>query len=202
MWGYSWHATFPHPPAHITDNIDSLLRRFDPRLYSHLQNSGVSPGLLGWQMLSTMYSEVLSKGTWLKLMDFLLVRFASMEFAVLLAPVAILQALRTALFAADTEAHLVQFFQRQQNIDISALCTNICSMHKTTPVQHFTAVNPVLKSAAQTGDNKPSRRGKKGGKGSAVASKQRAGKQFGLKSAATGDDDDDDMGEDSTEEGK
>jgi hypothetical protein len=103
-WGYSWHATFPNPPLHITDSIDSLLKLHDESLYSHLHRLGVAPGIIGWAMISSLFTEVLGREDWLKLMDFIFTYFEKSALVVTV-PVAILRAVRTSLLSAGIDCY-------------------------------------------------------------------------------------------------
>ena len=98
-WGYSWHATFPNPPIHITSSIDSILKLHDDNLHAHFRRLGVSVGLLGWEMLTSMFTEILGRNDWLQLMDYIFTYFGKSSLMVL-APVALLKVMRTSLLAA------------------------------------------------------------------------------------------------------
>ena len=57
-WGHGWLLVAPHPPPHVTDALDGLLARHDPPLHAHLAAVAAAPGLLGWVLLSSLFSEV------------------------------------------------------------------------------------------------------------------------------------------------
>jgi len=100
-WGHSWHATHPNPPVHIVDAIDTLLRYQEAKLHAHLKRLGVFPGVIGWAMMSNMFTEVLSRTAWLKLMDCLICNFENVAM-ILCAPVAIMKDLKGVLLTCDT----------------------------------------------------------------------------------------------------
>ncbi len=79
--------------------MNNLLAHHDENLASHLQRLNVSAGLLSWTLVSSLFTEFLSKEDWFKLMDYL---FTFFEFAALsiITPVALLRAVRTSLLAA------------------------------------------------------------------------------------------------------
>ena len=66
----------------------------------------MAPGFLGWTMLSSLFTEVLSRTNWLKLMDFLICHFDKIAL-ILLAPVALLRHLRAALLSTDMESQVL-----------------------------------------------------------------------------------------------
>ena len=95
-WGFSWNTLFPNPPLHITTAIDNNLRLHDQALYDHLMKYNVSPGLLGWKMLSTIFTEILSQENWLIIMDFIFLHFRKPELMIFV-PVAVLRVGRISL---------------------------------------------------------------------------------------------------------
>jgi hypothetical protein len=151
-WGYSWHATFPNPPLHITDGIDQLLKYHDDTLYSHLRRLSISPGLISWAMLSTLFTEILGREDWLKLMDNIFTHFGNSKL-VLAVPVAILRAVRTSLLLAGDSSHLVGYCRHQQGVNIGEVISTAHFMCENTPAKYFSAcpqqtLTAVLKEEA------------------------------------------------------
>ena len=114
-WGYSWHATFPNPPLHVTDAIDALLKFHDESLYSHLRRTGVAAGLIGWTLISTLFTELLGREDWLKLMDYIFAHFHQSELMIV-TPVALLRAVRTSLLTAGTKRDVCMHLLSYLNI--------------------------------------------------------------------------------------
>jgi len=191
-WGYSWQVTFPNPPVHIVNAIDSLLKLHDPKLHYHMSNlnpdnmnhhdhttqrtpaaagrgkmgrdgkpiagkdataagvdgrkkpQGLSPGLLGWLMMSTLFTEILGKDSWLAMMDHL---FTNVDKVVLmlLAPVAIMRVTRVSLLQTDNYKSANMFFRRQQNVDIAQVVVCMNTMLKTTPSKFLAAIHTPTK---------------------------------------------------------
>jgi len=50
-WGYSWNATFPHPPMHIVDTFDAILQHNDIRLHHHLRHLKLMPGVISMKFI-------------------------------------------------------------------------------------------------------------------------------------------------------
>lgn len=139
-WGHSWHATHPNPPTHIVDGINNLLKLHDIKLYQHLlQRVQVSPGLLAWQMMSTLFSEILSRSSWLKLTDYLFTYFERITYF-LLVPIAIFKDLKTVLLAADTSNKVLQLVRTQQNVRIEFLIKNLEELRAETPAKYFSGI--------------------------------------------------------------
>ena len=145
-WGHGWLVAAPHPPPHVTDALDRLLARLDPHLHAHLSVTGAAPGLLGWALLSSLFSEVplarlerpssppitahqppppphqvLPRPAWLALWDYLFTHFDRCALS-LLTPVAILHALRAPLLRCAGPAAAAQLCHSQQAaVDAAAL---------------------------------------------------------------------------------
>ena len=68
-WGHSWFATFPFPPLHVADAITDLLTLYDKPVHSHITNVlGHDPGLIGWGMISSLFTEIFDKSDWFKVL--------------------------------------------------------------------------------------------------------------------------------------
>lgn len=135
-WGYSWHATFPNPPIHITEAIDQLLRHHDDTLYAHLRRLGVSPGLVGWTLLQTLFTEMLGREDWLRFMDYIITRFGDAR-VMLTAPVALLRCVRTSLLLAGDASHLVGYCRHQQGVSVAEAIAHMQVMLDNTPSKFF-----------------------------------------------------------------
>lgn len=138
-WGFSWQVTFPNPPINIVDSIDSLLKLHDVKLYSFFLRLDTSPGLLSWTILSTLFTEVLNKQDWFKLMDFIVLNFRQVSIS-LLTPIAILISLRTEIMELKSSTSVQQFLRNHQNIIIVKVIESIKNMINNTPREFFSAV--------------------------------------------------------------
>lgn len=131
-WGYAWHICHPNPPAHLTDSFDALLLHFDPNLHKHLRSLEVSPGLIGWRLTYSMYSEFLSKETWLRVMDFIFTHFQSMEL-MLLIPVALIRLSGPSLLCAHSSEHILRYFSAQQDFKAASIVSMVQHMMVKAP---------------------------------------------------------------------
>jgi hypothetical protein len=139
-WGFSWHVTHPNPPLHLIDSLDSLLKLHDAKLYFHLTKLDIGPGVLCWTMLSTLFSELLSRNNWSKLMDFLFTHFDNLAFF-LLTPIAILRELRTSLLDTDTDSQVNAYCRAQQGLDVGKLVKQLQELVAATPIKFLTGMN-------------------------------------------------------------
>ena len=88
--------------------MDALLQHHDVRLHHHLRHLGVAPGIIGWTMLTSMFTEIVDKTEWLKLMDFLFSHVFNQSLFVLV-PVAGKDTVQT-LYRVSTNSVLTQYY--------------------------------------------------------------------------------------------
>ena len=131
-WGYSWHATYPQPPVHIVDSIDRVLHLADTKLYNHLSKCQAPPGVAGWAMVSSLFTEVLSRENWLRLMDHIFLN-QSRTAALYVAPVAILIAMRSSLLQLDTPDEIMASVRSQHSLDFGFIIKLLNSLLTNTP---------------------------------------------------------------------
>jgi hypothetical protein len=131
-WGRSWQATFPHPPVHITDILDALLQHHDEQLRTYFYKLDVAPGLIAWKMLSTLFSEILPKDSWLCVMDYLLVNIQDYSLFYIV-PIAIFKMLRSSILTSQTQRNLINFLRFPQALDPIALIQILKVLRQRTP---------------------------------------------------------------------
>jgi hypothetical protein len=93
-----------------------------------------------------LFSEILNKKIWLKLMDFLFTNFEKIEYF-LLVPIAILKELKNVILTIDNNEQIINFFKNQQDIHFKNLKKNIIEMFKNTDKKHFIAIKFNLNSS-------------------------------------------------------
>ncbi len=139
-WGHSWHVTHPNPPIHIIDTLNSLLKLHDIKLYQYLNRFQLVPGIIAWQLLSSLFTEVASRNAWLVLMDYLFTYFTNV-CKLILTPIALMKDMKSLLFSScDTKEKIVQAFQMQQNLRVEMIKHSIEEMLQQTPVKYFSGV--------------------------------------------------------------
>ncbi len=140
MWyGFSWHIAYPDDPILIIESLNDILKLHDTKLHYHFDRLGVSAGKIGWRMISTGFSEVLSRSNWLKLFDFLFTNIHTPEY-VILVPIAIMRIVRSSFFHISTEDHIIAYFSNQQTISVKDVVTLCEEMHNSTPPRYFIAL--------------------------------------------------------------
>ena len=182
-WGFSWWATAPNPPVHIIDGLDALVYLHEPRLYSFMaDNHHIAPGILGWTMLSTLFTEVLSRDVWHEVMDFLICHMthtppsgqsahgaatgngASGGALLLLVPVSILTCLRPRILACHSEAEIQDLIRSQAHeqstggkgrLDGASLIKVLKKYQRETSARYLTAMPPLEADTLHSTDSLP-----------------------------------------------
>jgi len=65
----TWYECYPAEPLVVMNALDHLLDLEDPKLLSHLRANSFTPQVYGWPLLKTLFTDVLARDDWLKLMD-------------------------------------------------------------------------------------------------------------------------------------
>jgi hypothetical protein len=128
---YSRQATFPNPPVHITDTLDILLDKHDPNLRAHFYAMHAPPGIIGWKLLSTLFSELIPSTEWQILMDYLFTHIEEYSL-IYLVPIALMKLLRVSLLAATSSRQIISFLRQPQTIDVERLLKILTLMKSET----------------------------------------------------------------------
>jgi hypothetical protein len=68
-WGKEFFTYYPHHPVAILSFLNHTLKSEDLELHQHLEECGVSVENWGWEVLRSLYTEVLTRNEWLQVMD-------------------------------------------------------------------------------------------------------------------------------------
>ncbi|KAI9184534.1 hypothetical protein H9P43_003588 [Blastocladiella emersonii ATCC 22665] len=67
-----WWEYFPNAPIETLEFVDDALARFDPALHAHLHAAAGAPAhVYAWPMLTSLFSECLTRDAWLRVWDHL-----------------------------------------------------------------------------------------------------------------------------------
>ena len=138
-WGYSWHVTHPNPPVHLIDCFNALLKLHDLKLYQFLTRLHVVPGLLAWQMMSTMFTEICSRNAWTSLVDFLFTHFTNSPY-LMLVPLAIIKDIKNLIYSVDSDEKIKVIVSSQQHLRMESIIANVRELYSQTPVKYFSAI--------------------------------------------------------------
>ncbi|KAH9138901.1 hypothetical protein AeRB84_016791 [Aphanomyces euteiches] len=130
-WGRDFVLQYPHPPRHQLLRLDQTLQERDPQLHAHFSSHQISPEDYGWSLVSTAFSEVLTRDDWLCLWDNL---FAFWDKPSLLwaAVLAFLHQVRSTLLHASSSTAIQATFRQQQPIQTKHFIANLHSIEMTT----------------------------------------------------------------------
>lgn len=67
----TWYEGYPAEPLVPLQAIEAIIQSEDPKLMQHLRAQAFTPQIYAWPLLKTLFTEVLSKDDWLRLMDHL-----------------------------------------------------------------------------------------------------------------------------------
>ena len=67
----AWYEGYPAEPLVVLNAVEQIIEKEDPKLLSHLRQNSFTPQIYAWPLLQSLFTEVLSKGDWLKLFDHL-----------------------------------------------------------------------------------------------------------------------------------
>lgn len=144
-WGFAWHVSYPNPPPHVTDTADALLLMHEPNLHRHLRGIGLAPGIIAWRLVHTLFSEFLSKESWLRLMDYVVTHFATLEYSILI-PVALMRICAPAIIPVRNQDVVTKFFSAQQDISVASVISMVEAMKASTPRSALMAFHRVSKT--------------------------------------------------------
>ena len=131
-WGGTWLTTFPHPPIPILNTVEQIIHVHDPKLMSHLVSLRVSSQAYAWDVLRSVFTEVLTKAEWLRLWDHLFTN--AHDPALLLCAVAAYSIYnRNALVAAVDPKEVEPFYHRQNPINMTDFILLMYELRRKTP---------------------------------------------------------------------
>ncbi|XP_069776383.1 TBC1 domain family member 31 isoform X2 [Narcine bancroftii] len=129
-WCQHWFEYFPNPPINLLGMIENILAHHDKELLQHLVNHNITSQSYAWPLLETLFSEVLTRGEWLKLFDNI---FSNHPSFLLMAVAAYLICSRAPLLHCDIKEDLENFFHHRNNLDLEAVIKETYHLMETTP---------------------------------------------------------------------
>lgn len=136
-WCQGWFEVFPHPPLTLLKKFHLLLAHHDQQLAEHLQttlgNQDLGMGQHNqfvWRMMTTLMSEVLHKGDWLKVWDHCFSQAPSFFYFVL---VAFLLYQRTHLLGLSKYRELEVYISQPKVLDIKQVLLLARQLETGTP---------------------------------------------------------------------
>jgi hypothetical protein len=109
-----------------------LLDKHDPNLRAHFYAMHAPPGILGWKLLSTLFSELIPTVEWQVLMDHLFTNIEEYSL-IYLVPIALMKLLRPSILAATSSRQIISFLRQPQTIDVERLLKILIQLQAETP---------------------------------------------------------------------
>lgn len=66
-----WYEGYPGEPVVVLGAVEQILEFEDPKLVAHLRENAFTPQVYAWPLLKTLFTDVLPRDDWLRLMDHL-----------------------------------------------------------------------------------------------------------------------------------
>jgi hypothetical protein len=119
-----------------------------------------------WKMLSSIFTQIASGPDWLRLMDYLMIKFESCvsDGLLLLVPLVVLRSMKTSLLNVDKESHALVAVSEQQSLDVKGLIRDLEELMDVTPANKLGALI-TIRGDGSGGDARKKKLKKKGGNG-------------------------------------
>lgn len=129
-WCQHWFEYFPNPPINVLGLVENVLVFHDKELLQHFVKYGITSQIYAWPLLSTFFSEVLTREEWLKLADNV---FSNHPSFLLMAAVAYCIVGRTALLRCTEQDDFKYFFHHRNAMSVGELIKEAYHLSETTP---------------------------------------------------------------------
>ncbi|GMH35330.1 hypothetical protein BSKO_03198 [Bryopsis sp. KO-2023] len=131
-WGSAWFQTFPRPPTALLGEFENLVSYHDPPLFEALSGFQGGVGRVGWSLMSSLLSAVVSKPDWLKIMDHMVSNDPPfLHFLVL----SHLVYFRQSLLDFEMEEDIESFLNSPRPSNINKIIRHAYALNSSTPEQ-------------------------------------------------------------------
>jgi hypothetical protein len=135
-WSGDWFETYPHPPIPQLSCVERLLGHHDSELLDDFKTRGIDSRQYAWQMMRTLFSQVLTEDEWLVLFDHLFTH-SDHPSLLLVAIAAYLVYFRSSIMAARSADDVLSFLRRQNPINMQDFVKLIFDLRSRTPNNLF-----------------------------------------------------------------
>jgi hypothetical protein len=135
-WSGDWFETYPHPPIPQLSCVERLLGHHDVELLEDFKTRGIDSRQYAWQMMRTLFSQVLTEDEWLVLFDHLFTH-SDHPSLLLVAIAAYLMYFRSSIMAARSADDVLSFLRRQNPINMQDFVKLIFETRSRTPNNLF-----------------------------------------------------------------
>lgn len=138
-WGKEFFSYYPHHPVAILSFLNHTLKSEDLELHQHLEECGVSVENWGWEVLRSLYTEVLTRNEWLQVMDH---AFSNEPIWLFLFHVRWIIQLREVLLQLHDYGQLVAMFRKTTPTNLNTMIHQAYQLRQRCPLG--TIVEPYL----------------------------------------------------------
>jgi hypothetical protein len=140
-WGQEFFVLYPHMPVGVASFVSHTLKAEDPALWQHLHGLGVTAEVFVWEVMVTLYTEVMTKNEWLQFMDHVV---ANEPVWMFLFHVRWLCQLRLPLLAIADHSNVVALLRRATPFDMNAVLQQTYRLHQRYARNEVTAPYEAL----------------------------------------------------------
>ena len=141
-WSGDWFETYPHPPIPQLACVERLLGHYDAELLEDLKSRAIDSRQYAWQMMRTLFSQVLTEDEWLVLFDHLFTH-SDHPTLLLVAIAAYLVYFRSSIMSARSADDVLAFLRRQNPINMNDFVKLIFELRSRTPNNLFPSAPDV-----------------------------------------------------------
>lgn len=124
-----WFEHFPSDPVHILKtSVEVLIKKESPQLYQHFDELGFGVAQYSWPLISNMFSTVLPKDDWVKLMDNLITHHNKPELMYYFNAAYLLSFKGTLLKISSIE-EMHEFIQTQNPANMKLILKHMYKLH-------------------------------------------------------------------------
>ncbi|QDZ23816.1 hypothetical protein A3770_11p63340 [Chloropicon primus] len=116
-WCSEWFEMFPGPPLQLLARIEDLLIKADPELARSMSKTG-GVQIHAWTLLQSLFSEVLSRYEWLKLLDHVL---SNPPLFLECFVVSFFSYFRATILSAPSKEEVYLFFRRSEPLNVNQI---------------------------------------------------------------------------------
>ena len=135
-WCGDWFETYPHPPIPQLSAIERILEHHDSELLDDFKSRAIDSRQYAWQMMRTLFTQVLTEEEWLSLFDHFFLHSDSPNL-ILVAIVTYLVYYRSKILSARSSDDVLSFLRRQNPIHMDDFIKLMFELRSRTPDKLF-----------------------------------------------------------------
>lgn len=126
-WGQEFFLYYPHPPVAVLSFVSHTLQFLCPELHAHFAQHGVGSDVYVWDVMSSIYTEVLTRNEWLQTMDH---AFANEPVWLFLFHVCWLSHLKAPLMELKEHSQIVAALRRATPLNLPLVIQNTYQLQR------------------------------------------------------------------------